>query len=84
MNIVQRFNIVTDKVVLFKTHLANLDLSLVDLMPSLTINWLFEHLTFKIQHLVRCELTLANLEKTKKKIHGKFGKYRCRMSNGIS
>jgi hypothetical protein len=84
MNIVQRFNIVTDKVVLFKTHLPNLDLSLVDLMPSLTINWLFEHLTFKIQHLVRCESTLANLEKTKKEIHGKFGKYLCRMSNGIS
>jgi hypothetical protein len=84
MNIVERFNIVTDKVVLFKTHLANLDLSLVDLMPSLTINWSFEHLTFKIQHLVRCESTLANLEKTKKEIHGKFGKYLCRMSNRIS
>jgi hypothetical protein len=36
-------------------------------MPSLMRNWLFEHLTFKIQHLVRCQSTLANLEKTKKR-----------------
>jgi hypothetical protein len=47
-------------------------------------NWLFEHLTFKIQHMVKCQSTLANLEKTKTKIHGKFGKYLCRMRNGIS
>jgi hypothetical protein len=84
MNIIQRFNIVIDMVVVFKTHLANLDLSLVHLMPSLTRNWLLEHLTFKIQHLVRCQSTLANLEKTKKENHGKFGRYLCKMSNGIS
>jgi hypothetical protein len=73
-----------NKIVLFKTHLANLDLSLVHHMPSLMKNWLFEHLTFKIQHLVKCQSTLANLEKIKTKIHGKFGKYLCRMRNGIS
>jgi hypothetical protein len=45
-------------------------------------NWLFEHLTFKIHHLVKS--TLENLEKTKTKIHGKLGKYVCRMRIGIS
>ncbi len=43
-------------------------------MPSLMKIWLFEHLTFKIQHLVKCQSTLANLEITKTKIHGEFGK----------
>jgi hypothetical protein len=37
-------------------------------------NWLFEGLTFKIWQTWR----------KKKEIHGKFGKYLCRMSDGIS